>query len=62
MVEGMVVHESRQLVHIGLGLAREPDDEGGPQRDARDPASDALQQTVVVLARTGPLHPFQDGI
>ena len=34
VVERLSVDERRQLVDVGLGLAREADDEGGAERDA----------------------------
>ena len=46
VIEGVVADEAAQLVDVGLGLAGEADDEGGPERDAGHPLADPREQRV----------------
>src|SRR5437867_2571065 len=47
VVEGVVAHECAELRGVGLGFAREADDERGPERDAGDAGADPPEQCVV---------------
>ena len=51
--------ERLELGEVGLGLAREPDDEGGPERDARNALADPREQLVVGLPVARPAHALQ---
>ena len=58
-LEAGLLDEVDQRLEMGGALAGEPDDERGPQRDARDARADAGDQIPDVLARGLAAHPGQ---
>ena len=51
--------ERLQLGEVCVRLAREADDEGRTERDARNPLPDPIEQPLVAGARARPLHPLE---
>src|SRR2546425_2142909 len=62
MVEAVIGRELTELLDVGLGLAREADDEGRPERDTRHPVSDVCEERLVALPRSGALHSLEHGV
>ena len=60
MVEADEVDQREGVGEVGLGLAREPDDDVGRERDVGHRLADALDQRQVALARVGAPHRLQD--
>ena len=62
--EGAVVadllHDLERLAEVGLGLAREADDDVRGQRDVRHVLADQRHAVEVSLARVGAPHGFED--
>src|SRR5687767_10386423 len=59
VIEAGVLDEGLELREVGVGLAREPDDEGGTECDARYASADPGEQLVVGLPVAGTAHPLQ---
>ena len=60
--ERLRTDEVAELIDVWSGLARKPDYERRPERDARHAGTNPVQQRVVLLPRAGPLHAPEDGV
>src|SRR5579883_781852 len=59
-VEPDLLDDLERLLEVGLGLAREADDDVGAEREVGDRGAQPLDEREVALARVGPAHRPQD--
>jgi hypothetical protein len=62
IVEPAGLHEPQELLEVGLGLAWEPDDEGGADGHAGHALADALDHAQEVPASGRPLHALEHAL